>query len=185
MVVAGDGTQMISKNTSIAGPGRGAGRVHLATLTDPLVSESFIMSMAEAATRHKTSIMPCMSNPNVLLHSVMTSAITHGRASPDSHPNNQNYIGFGGASTWLWGVGLWPFKDVFYSNTSGAGAINVPNAGADKGLREDQPWTHALVSALSGGGVAPGDVVGGSDARLIRQTCMADGTLLKPTTPAM
>jgi hypothetical protein len=42
----------------------------------------------------------------------------------------------------------------------------------------------AQVAALSGGGVAPGDVVGGSDVALIQQTCRMDGTLLKPTTPA-
>jgi hypothetical protein len=47
------------------------------------------------------------------------------------------------------------------------------------------PFTHALVAALGGGGVAPGGVVGGADATLIRMTCRADGTLLKPTTPAM
>ena len=159
--------------------------MHLRTLTDPLSAESFLLSMAAAAERHGVSIMPCMSNPNVLLHAAMTPAITHGRASPDSHPNTQNFVGFSGAATWLWAVGVWPFKDVFYTNTSGAaGAGNVPNAGADQGQQEDQPWTHAVVAALSGGGVAPGDVVGGSDAALIMQTCRTDGTLLKPTTPA-
>ena len=177
------GDPMVERNSSIE-TAAGAGRVHLATLTDPMVAESFIMSMAEAAVRHRTSIMPCMSNPNVLLHSVMTPAITHARASPDSHPNNMNFIGFGGESVFQWAIGIWPFKDVFYTNSSGAGAVNVPNAGQDKGQQEDQPWTHALVAALSGGGVAPGDVIGGSDAALIHQTCRADGTLLKPTVPA-
>lgn len=178
------GDPMISDNSSIVG-GKGSGGVHLATLTDPLAGESFILTMAAAATRHGTSIMPCMSNPNVLLYSVMAPAITHGRASPDSHPNNKNYVGFGGAAAWQWAIGIWPFKDVFYTNTtSGSGAANVPNAGADKGMREDQPWTHTLVAALSGGGVAPGDVVGGSDTALIMQTCRADGTLLKPASPA-
>jgi hypothetical protein len=43
-------------------------------------------------------------------------------------------------------------------------------------------WAGLLVG---GGGVAPGGVVGGADATLIRMTCADDGTLLKPTTPAM
>jgi sucrose-6-phosphate hydrolase SacC (GH32 family) len=175
------GDPMVNNNKSLESA-KGAASLHLRMLTDPLAASSFILSMAAAATRHKTSIMPCMSNPNVLLHSVMAPAITHARASPDSHPNNENYRGFGGAATWQWAVGIWPFKDVFYTNSSSA--INTPNAGADKGMREDQPWTHTVVAALSGGGVAPGDVVGGSDTALILQTCRADGTLLKPTTPA-
>ena len=154
-------------------------------LTDPLATKSFILSMAESAHRHDASIMPCMSNPNVLLYSTMTPAITHARASPDSHPNSQNYIGFGGVSAWFWAVGIWPFKDVFYTNTTSKdGAANVPHSGYDKGRAEDQPWTHAVVAALSGGGVAPGDVVGGSDVKLILQTCRSDGILLKPTSPA-
>ena len=154
-------------------------------LTDPLATQSFILSMADSAHRHGASIMPCMSNPNVLLFATMTPAITHARASPDSHPNSRNYIGFGGVSAWFWAVGIWPFKDVFYTNsTSKEGAANIPNSGYDKGRGEDQPWTHAVVAALSGGGVAPGDVVGGSDVDLILQTCRSDGVLLKPTSPA-
>ena len=154
-------------------------------LTDPLAAQSFVLSMAASAHRHGVSVMPCMSNPNVLLFAAMTPAITHARGGPDSHPNSRNYIGFGGVSAWLWGVGVWPFKDVFYTNTSSKeGAANVPNSGYDKGRGEDQPWTHAVVAALSGGGVAPGDVVGGSDVELILQTCRSDGVLLKPASPA-
>eukprot|EP01050_Picozoa_sp_SAG11_P016189 SAG11_NODE_2180_length_3714_cov_2.273306_1_plen_292_part_00 len=53
------------------------------------------------------------------------------------------------------------------------------------GRGEQTPFSHALIAALGGGGVAPGGVVGGADAALIRMTCREDGTLLKPTTPAM
>ncbi len=81
-----------------------------------------------------------------------------------------------------WALGLWPFKDTFYTNTSAG--LNLPLNGQDKGKLEHQPYTHAVVAALSGGGVAPGDVIGGTNVPLVMSTCRADGTLLKPTTPS-
>jgi hypothetical protein len=119
---------------------------------------------------------------SVLMHSVMYPTMTHGRASSDSHPDSQNWRGFGGESMFEWALGLWPFKDTFYTNTSAG--LNVPLNGQDKGKREHQPYTHTVIAALSGGGVAPGDVIGGTNVPLIMSTCRADGTLLKPTTPS-
>ena len=64
-----------------------------------------------------------------------------------------NWKGFGGESTFIWSLGLWPFKDTFYSNSSS----RVRNAFAeDFGGFESMPFTHSLVSALSGGGFTPG-----------------------------
>lgn len=117
------------------------------------------------------------------MHSVMYPAMTHGRASSDSHPDSKNWRGFGGESMFEWAIGLWPFKDTFYTNTSAG--LNVPLNGQDKGKLEHQPYTHTVIAALSGGGVAPGDVIGGTNVPLIMSTCRADGTLLKPTTPSM
>eukprot|EP01050_Picozoa_sp_SAG11_P016190 SAG11_NODE_2180_length_3714_cov_2.273306_2_plen_87_part_00 len=54
--------------------------------------------------------------PNVLMQSVLHAGATHARASADSHPSGNNYVGFAGESTWIWALGLWPFKDTFYSN---------------------------------------------------------------------
>ena len=59
-----------------------------------------------------------MSYPNVLMQSVMYPAATHARASSDSHPSTNNFDGFAGESTFEWAVGLWPFKDTFYSNST-------------------------------------------------------------------
>ena len=81
-----------------------------------------------------------------------------------------------------WSLGLWPFKDTFYTNTSSG--QNLPLNGQDRGQSERQPYTHTVIAALSGGGVAPGDVVGGSNVGLLMSTCRQDGTLLKPTTPS-
>jgi hypothetical protein len=182
---------------------------HLQLLSEPNLAQDFLGSVGEAAERHGVDIMWCMSYPSVLMQSVMYPAMTHGRGSSDSHPNDQNWKGFGGESMFEWALGLWPFKgecyfplhttvinlllracvgtrviglDTFYTNTSQG--LNLPLNGADKGKREQQPYTHTVVAALSGGGVAPGDVIGGTDVGLIMATCRIDGTLLKPTTPA-
>ena len=155
---------------------------HLELLSEPYLAHEFLGSIGEAAERHGVDIMWCMSYPNVLMQSVMYPAMTHGRGSSDSHPNDQNWRGFGGESMFEWALGLWPFKDTFYTNTSRG--LNLPLNGQDKGQREQQPYTHTVVAALSGGGVAPGDVIGGTDVGLVLSTCRTDGTLLKPTTPA-
>jgi hypothetical protein len=155
---------------------------HLQLLSEPYLAHEFLGAVGEAAERHGVDIMWCMSYPNVLMQSVMYPAMTHGRGSSDSHPDDQNWRGFGGESMFEWALGLWPFKDTFYTNTSAG--HNLPLNGVDAGKPEHQPYTHTVVAALSGGGVTPGDVIGGTDVGLVMSTCRADGMLLKPTTPA-
>jgi hypothetical protein len=156
--------------------------VHAQLLSDPFAAHDFLGGIADAAARHDTDIMWCMSYPNVLMHSVQYPAATHARASSDSHPGSDNWRGFGGESMFVWAVGLFPFKDTFYTNTSFG--QNLPLNGQDKGGQEHQPYTHTVIAALGGGGVAPGDVIGGSDVPLLMSTCRQDGALLKPTTPS-
>ena len=50
----------------------------------------------------------------------------------------------------------------------------------DAGLTEPMPFTHALVAALSGGGVAPGDPVGDADVPLVMMAARADGAPPRP-----
>jgi hypothetical protein len=161
----------------------------LQALSTPRVIEGFVDGLGVAAAAHGVDIMWCMSFPSVLMHSVQYSAMTHGRGSDDSHPHNtsdgfpcDNWRGFGGESTLLWALGLWPFKDTFYSNATARPENPRAEDGGTTG--EPMPFTHALVAALSGGGVAPGGPLGTADVTLLRMTCTADGTLLKPTTPA-
>ena len=183
-----------------------------ACFSDPFLAEDFLGGIADGAKAHNVDVMWCMSYPNVLMQSVKHPAATHARASADSHPSGNNFVGFAGESTWIWAVGLWPFKDTFYSNTSEL--TQNPYAGWEDycrgehdprptggtscrynqgrlpatcpdGRGEQMPFSHALVSALGGGGVAPGGVVGGADVPLVLMTCRADGVLLKPTVPAM
>ena len=170
----------------------------LPCLTSPSVAASFLTSLARSAARHHVSIEWCMSYPNVLMQSVATGvASTHARGSDDSHPvgagrskwpgtnlsfTSNNWKGFAAESTFLWAVGLFPFKDTFYSNSS----VTPQNSNAEDYLgHEPRPFTHALVAALSGGGVANGDPVGSTDVELLMLTCTTSGRLLKPTVPAM
>ena len=171
------------RNASIA-PGS---LFQMLTTTD--VSDRYFDGLGVSAEKHGIDIMLCMSFPNVLMHSVNLVAVTHGRGSTDSHPRHNahgfpydNWKGFGGESTFLWSLGLWPFKDTFYSNSSS----RVRNKFAeDYGGTETMPFTQALVSALGGGGFAPGGPVGDADVALLMMSCDKSGTLLKPSTPAM
>ena len=211
----------------------------LACLTSPSVAQAFLSALAHSAARHGVTIEWCMSYPNVLMESLATgNASTHARGSDDSHPVGagtvdghigytfNNWHGFAGESTFIWALGLWPFKDTyeptrtharahaghslmpidvlmcvcmcvpagrstclpatnllsFYSNSS----VTPLNKFAEDYLgHEPRPFTHALVAALGGGGVANGDPVGSTDATLLMLTCTATGQLLKPTMPAM
>ena len=95
---------------------------------------------------------------------------------------SNNWHGFAAESTFLWAIGLYPFKDTFYTNSS----VTPQNKHAEDYLgHEPRPFTHALVAALGGGGVANGDPVGSTDAQLLMLTCTTSGHLLKPDVPAM
>jgi len=68
-------------------------------------------------------------------------------------------------------LGLWPFKDVFFS-ARGEGIDGDPH-----------PEVEALLSALSGGPVGIGDRLGRTDPAVVARTCRADGLLVKPDRP--
>ena len=158
-------------------------------LSQAEVGELYLDGLSNAALRNGISIMLCMSYPNVIMHSVNSKAFTHGRGSSDSHTRHNthgfpydNWQGFGGESMFLWAVGLWPFKDTFYSNSSSV----VRNKFAeDFGGHETLVFTQALVSALSGGGFSDGGPIHDADAFLLSMSCDSGGTLLKPSVPAM
>ena len=139
------------------------------------------------------------------------AAATHTRAGNDyltgitraadvcDHPDADIFAGrvsnakIGFSNLINWAVGLRPYKDTWLSGhqvwststcmvSGGAGSVSVmpPYFGA----QEKHPKLQALVSALSAGPIAPGDVVGGGDPLLIMTVCRTDGMLLKPDRPA-
>jgi hypothetical protein len=82
-----------------------------ACFNDPFLAQNFLGGIADGAADHGADVMWCMSYPNVLMQSVLHPGATHARASADSHPSGNNYVGFAGESTLVWALGLWPFKD--------------------------------------------------------------------------
>eukprot|EP01048_Picozoa_sp_COSAG05_P000214 COSAG05_NODE_6_length_45604_cov_26.489660_4_plen_375_part_00 len=88
-----------------------------------------------------------------------------------------------------WAVGLYPYKDTFFSQRQDwSSSTCLVHAGGTSppyyGMQEPHPELQALVSAMSAGPVAPGDVIGSSNRSLIMRTCREDGVLLKPDHPA-
>ena len=88
-----------------------------------------------------------------------------------------------------WAVGLYPYNDSFFSGlqdwskstcTGNGKAVQPPYYG----MQEIHPELQALVSAMSAGPIAPGDVVGSGNRTLIMTTCRDFGVLLKPDRPA-
>lgn len=87
------------------------------------------------------------------------------------------------ARSWTWfltvnrlaiELGLWPFKDCFFSGTdAGDGEID---GDVDAEL-------EAALAALSGGPVGIGDRIGRTDREIVMRTCTDDGRLLQPTRP--
>ena len=75
------------------------------------------------------------------------------------------------ASMLAWAMGLWPFKDVFESTPRGK--ING----------EKKPYLMGLISATSGGPVAPGDEIGMVNLDIIDAVSRKDGLLYKPDRP--
>ena len=83
---------------------------------------------------------------------------------------------------WHDALGLLPYKDTFYSNTSEAVANKN---GMWIGQHEACPTLHALMAVLSAAPVASADGVGSTNATLLRQLARADGLVLRPDRPTM
>lgn len=175
------------------------------------VMDNWLTRQGDAAARHGVTKMLCGSISSFWMHSVSIKAATHTRAGNDyltgitrtadvcDHPDANIFAGrvsnakIGFSNMINWAVGLRPYKDTWLSGhqdwststcmvSGSAGSVSVlpPYFGA----QEKHPKLQALVSALSAGPIAPGDVVGSGDPVLIMTVCRTDGMLLKPDRPA-
>jgi hypothetical protein len=124
-----------------------------------------------AAQARGLTLQWCMPSPADFFQSVTLRNVTSIRTSGD-----HGYLVSPGF-LWAWflytnalarALGLWPFKDVFRSDTS-----NPAN----------HSELEALLSALSGGPVAIGDEIGRADPMVVGAAVRADGLLLKPDVP--
>eukprot|EP00729_Bicosta_minor_P007972 gene7972-15212_t len=118
-------------------------------------------------------ITSCMSTPRYILESLKNNAATAARASVDyAQDGGGNVLRFGYVTSLFWALGLAPSKDTFWSvgPTQPADGTYVPHQTA----RHPNPELHTIVAGMSMGPV---------DVELVMRTCMANGTLLRPTRP--
>lgn len=121
-----------------------------------------------AATDAGLTTQWCMASPGHLLDVVDRDSPTTARTSIDYRRDVSKesfWPQFHTTSMIAWALGVWPFKDNFWT-TERAGEA------------------EALISTLSAGMVGIGDRVGEADVEIIGRTCRADGLLLKPDRPA-
>jgi hypothetical protein len=110
--------------------------------------ERWFDGMATSAARHSIYIMYCMAFAPVLLNSVKFEAAEATRASADyivGHRNAGSTNGqwaIGPDAMFHWAIGLLPYKDTFYSNTTEHS--NSP-LGGDFNGKEPHPQVHSLL----------------------------------------
>ena len=117
--------------------------------------------MGNSAVRNDMSIMYCMAFAPVLLNSVKFTAAEATRASADyivGHrgPGTNGQWAIGPDAMFHWAIGLLPYKDTFYSNTTEHSSSPL---GPEFNGYEPQPQVHALMAALSAAFVTSSDAV--------------------------
>lgn len=106
----------------------------------------------------------------------LTSPTVHRIRASNDYTTDVNQWRIGRSSILIWSLGLWPFKDTFWTYPDMPG--NTYN------FTEPNSALNAAISVLSAAGVAIGDKIGRTDQALINATCMTDGTILNPDRPA-
>ena len=153
---------------------------------DPSAWQRWFDGMAFAAADHDVRIMYCMAFAPVLLNSVRYKAAEATRASADYIVGHRDPGGTNGQwqigpdAMFHWALGLLPYKDTFYSNTTEHATRGLS---PDFNGKEPHPEVHALMAALSGAFVTVSDSVGSANTTLLSTLYRTDGRLLKPTRP--
>ena len=135
-------------------------------------------SLDEHAAATDIDLVWCMATPADLIAAVQFERVISVRTSDDYRFTADP------ALLWTWfltvnrliaPLGLWPFKDCFFSN---------PHPDPDDPISGDvHAEVEALLSAMSGGPVGIGDRVGRTNRDMVMRTCDDDGTLRQPDVP--
>eukprot|EP00041_Stephanoeca_diplocostata_P028325 m.800507 g.800507 ORF g.800507 m.800507 type:complete len:823 (-) comp23355_c0_seq15:151-2619(-) len=145
------------------------------------LAESWLTAMSEGAERTNVTIQYCMALPRHILQSAAYPRVTHARASHDygqsRNDDTEQWSSLGMTAQLYWALGILPFKDDFWSETT--------EAGNKWKSQEADPELQTLVSALMAGPIGPSDRIGGMNISRVMQTCRRDGVLLKPLAPAV
>jgi hypothetical protein len=116
-----------------------------------------------------------MPLPLHVLQAVEVHAVTQSRVTIDYNPGNDQWqVGF--PSILAWAVGIYPFKDDFWTTPNQPGCKFASCV-------EPNPVLETLVAALTTGPVGPSDSIGNLNVELIMKTCTKDGLLLKADKP--
>lgn len=130
--------------------------------------DAWMRHIHEAASARGVTEQLCMAEVSHLLSGLDFSSVTTMRTSVDYKPDLSKetfWPQFHTTGLLAWAVGVWPFKDNFWSS-------------------ERRGEQEALISVLSGGMVGVGDGLGRTVRDIVMRTCRADGLLLKPDRPA-
>jgi len=135
----------------------------------------WVTDMDSAARELNMTIQYCMPLPQFWLMSTELTAVTQSRVTGDYlfGPNN---FDIGKTSVLVWSLGLFPFKDVFWSKGE--------QPGNPWGIVEENPRMNAIISSLSSGPVGFGDGIGFTNISLIHSLCTKSGVLVRPDHPA-
>ena len=150
--------------------------------------ERWLAAEGAGADDADVAIEYCMDQPNIIVNSATVARATHARASGDYVPPQASWQwDLGVTSALLWSVGLFPSKDVYYTNSSESytASTDIASDCLFSGFREPFPLTHHAAAVLSAGLVQPSDGLGAADFGLIRTAARSDGILLKPDRPLM
>ena len=101
-------------------------------------------------------------------------------SKPLNLPTVQWAIGPDAAFHWS-ALGLLPYKDTFFSNTS---MMTESKESRFVDFTESNPLTHALMATLSMAQVTFSDGIGMTNKSLVMMICRDDGVILKPDRPA-
>ncbi len=132
----------------------------------------------------------CMATPADLIAAVQFDRVIAVRTSDDYRFTDDP------ALLWTWfltvnrlvaPLGLWPFKDCFFSNPhpdrdARPDSDTRPDPG-DSISGDVHAELEALLSAMSGGPVGLGDRIGHTDREIVMRTCDDDGRLRQPDVP--
>lgn len=140
--------------------------------------ETWQHQLNTAAKENNINLIWCMATMADMAHAVSLTQVVAVRSCDDYRYARDPSI------LWRWhltvsalirSLGLLPFKDVFMSHSNDS---NLPDINGDPNA-----MLEACLAALSAGPVGIGDRLRRTNIDLVRKTCRADGTLIKPDLP--
>lgn len=130
--------------------------------SDINVANAFTDYMAKAAQDAGINMQYCMGLPRYFMQGVKYNNLTTIRTAGDRFMPKR-WMNFLFTSQLAYGMGIWPWSDVFKSSE-----IN-----------------NMIISVLSAGPVGTGDLIGTENKANILKACRADGVIVKPDIPLL